>query len=321
MQNLIGKKFQGYEFLEYIGEGGMGIVYKAQDLNLDRKVAIKVIQPGKSNFPQTFKKFRKEAKNQAKLIHPNIVTIHGLIEIYSSIGIVMEFVDGEELSSIIKRKQKLDYNFTKNILLQVLDGLDFAHSHGIIHRDIKPSNIIVRKDGVAKIADFGIAKSVEDFETFTTNSKMVGTLFYMSPEQITGAKVSHLSDIYSLGCTAYEMATGLPPFYYQNTTQIIFAHINEIAAPIESFRNDYPDAFNKLIFEMLQKDAKLRPKSCNYIKNYLRIITQANVVSSDVKAFRKKSNNSFLITLIKIVFIILTIIIVYFVVTNVKINR
>lgn len=321
MQNLIGKIFQGFEFLDFIGEGGMGIVYKAHDFNLDRKVAIKVIQPNKRDFSNTFKKFRKEAKNQAKLIHPNIITIHGLIEIYSSIGIVMEFVDGEELSSIIKRKQKLDFNSIKNILLQVLDGLDFAHSHGIIHRDIKPSNIIIRKDGVAKIADFGIAKSVEDFETLTTNPKMVGTLYYMSPEQINGLKVTHLSDIYSLGCTAYEMSTGVPPFYYQNKTQVIFAHANEIAAPIESYRNDYPKAFNKLIFDMLQKDPKLRPKSCTYIKNYLRIVNQENVLHSNKLTYQKDRNSNFLITLIKIIFIILTIIIVYLVATNVKVNN
>lgn len=321
MQNLIGKKLHGFEFIEIIGEGGMGIVYKAHDLKLDRKIAIKIIQPKKNNSFHSFKKFRKEAKHQAKLIHPNIITIHDLIEIYSSIAIVMEYVDGEDLSILIKRRQKLDFQFTKNILLQVLDGLDFAHSHGIIHRDIKPSNIIIRKDGVAKIADFGIAKSVEDFESFSTNQNIVGTLCYMSPEQISGGIVSHLSDIYSLGCTAYEMATGLPPFYYSNKAQIMFAHLNETAAPIESFRNDYPTAFNKLIFEMLEKNSTLRPKSCGQIKNYLKIIEQENIELRLNKSSELKPRNTFLINLIKFIFIVITLIIIYLVVTNVKIHQ
>ncbi|MCX7876965.1 MAG: serine/threonine protein kinase [Melioribacteraceae bacterium] len=318
MKNLIGKIFHGFEFIDLIGEGGMGNVFKARDLELDRIVAIKVIRTENNRSFHSLKKLRKEAKNQAKLIHPNIITIHELIEINSSIGIVMEFVDGEDLASIIRRKQRLDFPLIKNILLQILDGLDFAHSHGIIHRDIKPSNIIIRKDGVAKIADFGIAKSVEDFESFTTSSKMVGTLFYMSPEQISGGKISHLSDLYSLGCTAYEMSTGFPPFYYQNKAQVIYAHLNEYPAPIQSFRNDFPSSFNKLIFELIEKNPKARPKSCVYIKNLLKIISVEEIKFQSFNTINK--GNSFFYNFIKIILILITILIVYLVVTNVKIN-
>jgi len=324
MQNLIGKYFRGFQFTDIIGEGGMGVVYKARDLKLDRNVAIKVIQPNKSFSFHTIKKFRKEAKHQARLIHPNIVTVLELIEIESSIGIVMEFIDGEDLGSILRKNKRLDFTKTKEILLQVLIGLDFAHSQGIIHRDIKPSNIIIRKDGVVKIADFGIAKSVEDFETMTTTSNAVGTSYYMSPEQFRGEKISHLSDIYSLGCATYEMATGFPPFYYQTSSQVMYAHLNDIPAPIESWRKDYPIAFNNLIMKTLEKDLRFRPKSCLVIYDQLINITADNSFYNYNVQSKNVSNtgkNSFIVKLIKLILILLTLAISYLVIKNVKIHQ
>lgn len=318
MRDLVGSTIKGFKFIQLLGSGGMGDVYKAIDLELDRLVAIKVIQTNKKLSSSSLRKFQKEAKHQAKLTHPNIVTIHELIELYSSIGIVMEYVDGEDLSNIIKRKKRLEFNYIKSILIQVLDALDFAHSNGIIHRDIKPSNIITRKDGVAKIADFGIAKSVEDFENFTTNSNLIGTLFYMSPEQITGGKISQLSDIYSLACTVYEMVTGLPPFYFENKFQIISAHLKDIAVPFEYYRNDIPIDFENLIFKMLSKNPKERPKSCYQIKEVIKII-QPNEVNFQ-KINSNNSSNTFFYNFIKILLIILTLVIIFLVVTNVKIK-
>lgn len=324
MQSLLGKYFHGFHFTDIIGEGGMGVVFKARDLKLERNVAIKVIQPTKSFSSSSLKKFRKEAKNQARLIHTNIVTVLELIELNTSLGIVMEFIDGEELGTILQKNKRLDFQKTKDILSQVLLGLDFAHSNGIIHRDIKPSNIIIRKDGVVKIADFGIAKSVDDFETLTTGSHAVGTSYYMSPEQFRGEKISHLSDIYSLGCTAYEMATGFPPFYYQNKSQVMYAHLNDIPAAIENWRNDYPFNFNNLVIRMLEKDLRRRPKSCLAIYEELKNINQdSSLINHYIqsKAITNSKGNSFIYKLIKLILILLTLIISYLVIKNVKIHQ
>src|SRR3989339_41859 len=187
MNELIGKTIDGFNFISIIGEGGMAFVYKAYDQKLDRFVAIKVIHPRISHSLISLQRFKKEARNQAKLLHPNIIAVLDLIKISSSVGIVMEYVEGESLSQLLKRCSRLDFAKTKEILRQALAGLNFAHSFGFVHRDIKPSNIIIRKDGVVKIADFGIAKSFSDSRPNSTASNIIGTAFYMSPEQTKAA--------------------------------------------------------------------------------------------------------------------------------------
>jgi serine/threonine-protein kinase len=218
----------------------------------------------------------------------------------------------------------LDFAKTKDILRQTLVGVNFAHSNGFVHRDIKPSNIIIRKDGVVKIADFGIAKSFADYRAYATASNVIGTAFYMSPEQIQGGHLSHHSDIYSIGCTAYEMVTGYPPFYFPNEFQVLQAHLKDVHAPIENWRSDLPPTFISLINDTLQKSPKNRPKSCEVLIKRLDSIPAINfspnyIPQNETRVVQKKAGSSYI--LIKILLILLTILICILVIKNVKITH
>lgn len=321
--NLIGRIYDSFNFLSVIGQGGMGVVYKSYDYKLERYVAIKVIHPRVSQSKVSIQRFKREARNQAKLLHPNIIAVLDLIKLDDSFGIVMEYAEGESLSNLLKKNIRLDFPQTKDILNQIIAGLSFAHSNGFIHRDIKPSNIIVRNDGVVKIADFGIAKSVSDRKALVTASNFLGTTFYMSPEQINGLHLSHHTDIYSLGCTIYEMVTGYPPFYYSNDFQVLNAHLREIHAPIENWRQDIPHNFSGLVNLMLQKSHKERPKSCEVIAKQLDSIQPVNyydmyLLPNKSKRNEKKSASSYL--LIKIFLLLVTILVSYLVIKNIKIT-
>ncbi|MDP3684487.1 MAG: serine/threonine-protein kinase, partial [Ignavibacteria bacterium] len=208
---MIGSIVENYKVVSVLGEGGMGIVYKAFDIKLERFVALKVLnQTGalNSNFVERFK---REAKNQAKLNHPNIVSVYGFTEQNGILGIVMEYVEGETLEKLITRKCKLETKEALTILQQMLEGVGHAHSKNFIHRDIKPSNIILNKEGIVKIMDFGISKALFDKGITKTGTK-IGTLLYMSPEQIRAEDPTKQSDIYSIGITLYEMLSGKTPF-------------------------------------------------------------------------------------------------------------
>ncbi len=324
MSGLIGKTIDGFNFLSIIGEGGMAVVYKSYDYKLERYVAIKVIHPRISHSLISLQRFKKEARNQAKLLHPNIIAVLDLIKISSSVGIVMEYVEGESLSQQLKRYSRLDFPRTKDILRQMLMGLNFAHSNGFVHRDIKPSNIIIRKDGLVKIADFGIAKSFSDLRQISTASNIIGTAYYMSPEQINGKHLSHHSDIYSVGCTAYEMVTGYPPFHFSNEFQILQAHLKDVHAPLENWRSDLPPAFISIVNDSLQKDPRNRPKSCEVMIRRLDSIPQINyslsyIPQHEQKVTHKKTNSNYLF--LKIILVLITILICFFVIKNVRITH
>ncbi|MFA7290491.1 MAG: serine/threonine-protein kinase, partial [Melioribacteraceae bacterium] len=226
MENLIGKTIDNYKIVSVLGKGGMGIVYKAYDTKLDRYVAIKMLTPQMTDKTRFIDRFKREAKNHAKLSHPNIVTVYGFIEYSDFLGIVMEYVEGESLDKVLQRQGRIHLYDIIYIMRQVLYGMGYAHKKGFVHRDIKPSNIMLNKEGITKIMDFGISKSLLDKDLTKTGSK-VGTVFYMSPEQVKGLDVTHLSDVYSLGCTLYEMAAGNPPFNFETEYEIMEAQIKK----------------------------------------------------------------------------------------------
>ena len=169
MDKIIGQKIENYQIISILGKGGMGIVYKAYDVKLDRHVAIKMLNSQMTDKLRFIERFKREAKNQAKLSHPNIVTVYGFIEYEGVLGIVMEYVEGESLEKVIRRQKRLNLFDALYIGTQILSALGYAHSKGFIHRDIKPSNIIFNKEGVAKIMDFGISKSL--FEKGMTKNR------------------------------------------------------------------------------------------------------------------------------------------------------
>jgi len=266
MNELIGKKIENYSFISVLGKGGMGVVYEAIDEKLNRKVAIKVLNSSHiSNKTHVIERFRIEAQNHAQLLHQNIVTVYGFLEFSNQFAIVMEYVEGESLEKVILRNKHLHIYDVVYIARQLLEGISYAHSKGFIHRDIKPSNIIVNSDGIMKIMDFGISKSLYEDSPATQTGRRVGTIYYMSPEQIKGLPVTPLTDIYSIGCTLYEMITGLPPFYSNNEFDVMDGHLHKQLQPIQNFTSNLSAELNRILNKFLCKDAAVRFQSCKEV--------------------------------------------------------
>ncbi len=243
-----------YTILKQIGQGGMGVVYRAEDTVLHRIVAYKVLPPSVREQPALLESFLQEARIAASINHPNIVTIYdtgrdGTGEVY----ITMEFVDGMSLKELLDKVGALPLPQFLSIAKQVCSGLGYAHGRRIIHRDIKPSNIMLSRDRMVKIMDFGLAKIVNDALADKTSVK--GTPLYMAPEQILGMEVDHQSDLYSLGCTLYRMATGRLPF---TKGDLYYQHLHTAPAPPKDLNPKLPPALNAIILRCLEKDKAKR---------------------------------------------------------------
>ncbi len=262
MENYIGKNIESYKIVSLLGKGGMGVVYKAYDTKLDRYVAIKMLSAQNNENERFIERFKKEARNQAKLLHQNIATVYGFIEFEGILGIVMEYIDGESLEKIIYRRKKLTVTDSIFITKNILQGLAFAHSKGFIHRDIKPSNIILAKDGSVKIMDFGISKAINEKGMTKTGAK-VGTLYYMSPEQVKGGELSIQSDIYSVGCTFYEMLVGEPPFFSDNDFEVMEGHLKKEEPKVSRIVFGLPEQLDKIISLAMKKNIADRYQNCN----------------------------------------------------------
>lgn len=267
MENLIGKVIDNYKIVSVLGRGGMGIVYKAYDTQLDRYVAIKMLNStGGSDNERFIERFKREAKNQAKLSHPNIVAVYGFIEYSNLLGIVMEYVEGESLEKVIERQGRFNLYDVIYIIKQLLLGIGYAHSKGFVHRDIKPSNIILNKEGITKIMDFGISKSLFDNSMTKTGSK-IGTVYYMSPEQIRSEEVTNRSDIYAIGCTAYEMIIGEPPFDFPSEYEVMDAHLKKNVPRVTEKMSGVPEKVDKILIRALQKNPLNRYNTCEEMFN------------------------------------------------------
>lgn len=259
---MIGSVIEHYKLVSLLGEGGMGIVYKAFDLKLERYVALKILTRQSQNNPQFIERFKREAKNQAKLNHPNIVPVYGFTESRGQFGIVMEYVNGETLGHIIQRKGRLEIPEAVNIIKQVLAGASYAHSKGFVHRDLKPSNIILNDEGVAKIMDFGISKSLNEMHGITKTGTKLGTILYMSPEQIKAQEPTPQSDIYSIGITLYETLSGLTPFEAPTDFHIMEGHLKKNPTKLSSQFDDIPPLIDSILGKSLNKSTSRRYHSC-----------------------------------------------------------
>ena len=259
---MVGSVIDNYKIVSILGEGGMGIVYKGFDIKLERFVAIKILDQQALKNSKFIERFKREAKNQAKLNHPNIVPVYGFTEFNGLLGIIMEFVAGETLEHVIERKSKLELAEAIGILKQVLAGVGFAHSKGFIHRDLKPSNIIINYEGIAKIMDFGISKSLHDVKAITKTGTKLGTVLYMSPEQIKAQEPTIQSDIYSLGITFYEMLCGKTPFEAPTDFHIMEAHLKKNPLKLTSILDNVPPDVDIVLSKALSKTVTKRYQTC-----------------------------------------------------------
>ncbi|MBP3815235.1 MAG: Stk1 family PASTA domain-containing Ser/Thr kinase [Firmicutes bacterium] len=252
-----------YELVDKIGEGGMAVVYRAKDRLLNRYVAIKVLRPEYTRDEQFLESFKRESQAAAGLQHPNIVSVYDVGKTGNINYIVMELVDGRPLSEIIEEQAPLEYTEVIEISKQIASALSEAHKHQIIHRDVKPHNILVTKDGVAKLTDFGIAKAVSNSSVMTDTSKIIGSVHYFSPEQARGSYVDERSDIYSLGIVMYEMLTGRVPFDGDNPVEVALKHINEEIIPPSKLVKGIPPNLEKMVMKATDKFQTNRYKSAD----------------------------------------------------------
>ncbi len=276
---MIGSNISRYTILEKIGEGGMGVVYKARDTDLDRDVALKFLSPHLAASEADKARFMQEAKSAAALDHPNICTIFGIEEFdpastggrgEKQLFFAMSFVDGTTLREKIPTlslKQAID------VAIQVADGLSAAHEKGIVHRDIKPENIMIRKDGIVQVMDFGLARlrdSSSRINRLTMAGSTVGTAGYMSPEQVQGQDADHRSDIFSLGVLLYEMLTGQLPFKGVHQTALAYEIVNVDPPPVSLVKPGLDPDLDALVFECLAKEPSERFQSVAELAKELR---------------------------------------------------
>lgn len=254
---MIGREIEGFQIIEKLGEGGMGEVYRATDTSLGRIVALKLLHTELTKDPQLTERFLSEARTQAQLNHPNLATLYRLFQFEGSYCMVMEYVDGETFGQMIRRVGPIAQERALPLFKQALAGLAHAHHAGIIHRDIKPSNLMVNKGGIVKVMDFGIAKILGG-RGLTATGVRLGTLYYMSPEQIRNQPLDIRTDIYALGITLYEMLTGRVPFDSNSDYDLMQQHIQQPPPLPRQFFPYLSPAVEDAVLQALEKDPMRR---------------------------------------------------------------
>src|SRR3954471_15117717 len=255
----------------------MANVYLAEDQELGRRVAIKILNDRHANDEQFVERFRREAKNAAALSHPNIVSIYDRGEAEGSYYIAMEYLDGRSLKELIVSRGPAPITVSVEYARQILQALRFAHRHGIVHRDIKPHNVLVDAEGRVKVTDFGIARA--GTSQMTEAGSIVGTAQYLSPEQARGTSVDQRSDVYSLGIVLYELLTGTVPFTGDTPVEIAMKHLSTIAEPPSTRRHDIPRDLDLIVMRALAKDPNDRYQSAEEMDADLERFMRGSAVS------------------------------------------
>lgn len=264
---MIGNIVGNYKITEKIGEGGMGAVFKGVDLMLEREVAIKALRAELGRQPQLVERFRSEAVTLAKLNHPNIATLYSFFRQGDDFFMVMEFVRGETLENVIRQQGAVPVDRALPLFCQALEGIGSAHKMGIVHRDVKPANVMLTYDGSIKVMDFGIAR-VLGTNRMTKQGTVVGTIEYMSPEQVRGEETDARSDIYSLGILLYEMLTGRVPFRSDSEYELMRAQIEDPPPPPSQFVR-IPQNVEEAIMRALAKTPEARFQTAGALRSAL----------------------------------------------------
>lgn len=284
---MIGRTLSHYQIVEKLGQGGMGVVYKARDLHLDRLVAIKVLPQDKIADPERKRQFVREAKAASALNHPNIVTIHDIDEAEDICFITMEYVEGKTLQDMI-RQDRLPLDRSLGYGIQIADALAKAHAEGIVHRDLKPSNVMVTEGNLVKVLDFGLAKLAgqtlhdsdeeitHSYDSHTGEGTVLGTLPFMSPEQARGQDLDHRTDIFSLGVVLYNMVAGETPFHGPHAAAILEKLLHSPTPSLRTSYPDIPDMLEQTIARATAKDPGDRYQSMQELANDLRSISGAD---------------------------------------------
>ena len=269
-----------YQLADRIGRGGMAEVWKARDLLLDREVAIKVLFPENAADPAFVERFRREAQSAAGLNHPNIVGVYDWGQHGSTYFMAMEFVPGNTLAQIIRRYGSLRPDVAARLGAQVADALAFAHRNGVVHRDVKPANILITDAGVAKVADFGIARAIDagHDEGLTQEGSVMGTATYFSPEQAKGETADPRSDMYSLGIVLYEMVAGRPPFVAETALATAYKQVHDNAVPLPQVAPGVPVKFAAIVAKCLAKEPQVRYATADGMRDDLRNFLAGNKV-------------------------------------------
>ncbi len=291
------RKLGRYEIIDELGKGAMGLVYLARDPLIGRQLAIKTFNVGLSAGDEELEQFRarflREAQSAGILNHPNIVTIHDvMVSEDGAVFIAMEYVKGTDLKLLMQRQAMLDPKFVVDVVAQIADGLEYAHSKGVVHRDIKPANIIITSEKQAKITDFGIAHL--DTSNLTTEGQLLGTPNYMSPEMIRGQGVDHRADIFSLGVMLYEMLTRKKPFHGGNLTVVTHKIVNEPFTPPDEIVAGLPPSLTRILDRALAKEPDERYPDAGELASDLRSAFESEAARRAPPA-RVPASGSFLV--------------------------
>src|SRR3954447_9592420 len=256
-----GAEIAGYRVGPQLGRGGMGVVYKAQHLRLDRSAALKVLTPALAGNDEFRERFMRESQMAATLHHPNVITVYDAGDADGLLYLAMQFVAGTDLRKLLELEGPLDPARALGILSQIASALDAAHAHDLVHRDVKPGNVLVDID-CAYLGDFGLTKRFNGTGGMTGVGQIVGTVDYLAPEQIDSGRVDGRTDLYALGCVVYECLAGRPPHAKGSDIAVLFAHVREEPAPLSTLVEGIPESVDDVMAKALAKDVDGRYTSC-----------------------------------------------------------